>query len=260
MYKSISICNIMRVQVLSDIHLEEKLEIPVIIPTCDTLFLAGDIGVLGHHLYETFIDYCSRGWDTIFYVLGNHEFYSTTKSIDELINDYKNFFGKYNNIVLLDNSKCQFGGFQIIGCTFWGDFKGDKHISGSPKKIQVRENGCLVSIGGDGLTAKNVMSQKWILDHIHPVLPTIILTHFPLTLENDKVRQVRYRSEDKKVLQEYGTEMCLTTTNKVVCISGHTHFSHDFNKNGVRYISNQLGDNYEVKKRLCDYKESSYNL
>lgn len=250
----------MRIQVLSDIHLEEKTEIPTIVPTSETLFLAGDIGVLGHELYETFINYCSNNWDTVFYVLGNHELYSTTKSIDELIDDYKDFFGKFHNIVLLDSSKCQYGGYQIIGCTFWGNFKGDKHISGSPKKIHVRENGDLVSIGGDRLTMMNVASQQWILENIHPVLPTIILTHFPLTLENDKVRQVKYRDEDQNVLHEYGADMSLTTTNQVVCISGHTHFSHDFNKNGVRYISNQLGYNHEAKSGLCDYKEGSYDL
>lgn len=81
----------MRIQVLSDIHLEEKAQIPSILPMSDTLFLAGDIGVLGNNLYESFINYCSKGWDIVFYVLGNHELYSKDKSIDELVEDYKGF-------------------------------------------------------------------------------------------------------------------------------------------------------------------------
>lgn len=250
----------MKIQVVSDIHLEEKAQMPTIVPSCDTLFLAGDIGVLGNHLYESFIDYCSKSWNAVFYVLGNHELYSKTRSIDELVEDYKGFFGKYDNIVLLENSKCQYNGYMIMGCTFWGDFTGEKHVSASPKKIKVRENGELVPIGGDRLTKLNIISQKWVLENIHPVLPTIILTHFPLTLENDKVRQDRYRHEDQNVLKEYGTDMGLVSKDKLVCVSGHTHFSHDFHKNGVRYISNQFGYEYEVKNRLCNYKEASFNL
>ena len=250
----------MRIQVVSDIHLEEKVQLPCIVPLSDTLFLAGDIGTLGVNLYESFIDYCSKSWDTVFYVLGNHELYSKTKPINELVEDYKIFFGKYHNIVLLEHSKCQYNGYQIIGCTFWGDFSGDKHVSASPKKIKVRENGDLVPIGGDKLTKLNITSQKWVLENIHAVLPTIILTHFPLMLESDKVRQDRYRNEDQNILREYGTDMGLASEDKIVCISGHTHFSHDFHKNGVRYISNQFGYEYEVKNGCCNYKEASYNL
>ena len=250
----------MRIQVVSDIHLEERAQIPSILPLSDTLFLAGDIGVLGNNLYESFIDYCSKSWDIVFYVLGNHELYSKTKCIDELVEDYKVFFGKYDNIILLEHSKCQYNGYQIIGCTFWGDFSGENHISSSPKKIKVIENDDLIPIGGDTLTKFNVTSQKWVLENIHPVLPTIILTHFPLVLENDKVRQYRYRNEHESLLLEYGTDMGLTSKDKIVCISGHTHFSHDFKKNGVRYISNQFGYEYEVINKLCNYKEVSFNL
>lgn len=250
----------MQFQVISDIHLEEKLDIPIIVPRSDTLFLAGDIGVIGHPLYEAFMRYCSYSWETVFYVVGNHELYSNTKPIDELVGEYKDFLEKFNNIVLLDHSKCQHGGYQIIGCTFWGDFSGDNHISGSPKKIHIRENGKLIPIGGNRLCKMNAMSQNWVIDNIHPVLPTIILTHFPLTLQNDKVRQVKYRDEDQNVLMEYGTDMRLMSMNGLICISGHTHYSHDFIKNGVRYISNQLGYRDEQEDNLCEYTFGTYSV
>ena len=37
----------------------------------------------------------------------------------------------------------------------------------------------------------------------------------------------------------------MTTSSECICISGHTHYSHDFIDNGVRYISNQKGYNSE---------------
>ena len=250
----------MRVQVISDIHIEERENIPSIKPKADILFLAGDIGVLGNKLYEEFIEYVDKNWSTVFYVLGNHELYSEDKDIEQLIHEYDMFFKKFNNIVFLHHAKCQLAGYTIIGCTFWGRFENDKHVSGSPHKIKIRKDGELQEIGPEILTNLHAYSYEWVKSNIHPVLPTIILTHFPLTLENDKVRQVKYREEDRVTLKEYGAEMNLTSDVGIICISGHTHFSHDFNKNGVRYISNQLGYEYEEKEDLCNYSEDVYNL
>lgn len=250
----------MLIQVVSDLHLEQRTEIPSIIPRTDTLFLAGDIGVLGDPLYEAFIKYCNHGWSTVFYVLGNHELYSKTKSMKQLVEEYKDFVGKFDNIVLLDHSKCQYAGYQIIGCTFWGDFSKRTPVSGSPHKILVEEGGGLVPIGCDRITKMNIASQGWVVDNLHPVLPTIVLTHFPLMLINDKVRQVSYRDEDPTVLYEYGTDMKLASVNGLVCISGHTHYSHDFSKNGVRYISNQLGYPAEQNDNLCEYKTCVFSI
>jgi predicted phosphodiesterase len=250
----------MKVQVISDIHLEERDTIPDIKPHADVLFLAGDIGVLGSNLFEEFIGYVDKNWSTVFYVLGNHELYSDIKCIEQLIKEYEEFFKKYDNIVFLDHDKCQFAGYKIIGCTFWGRFENEKHISGSPHKIKVKNNGELQEIGPEILTDLHSFSYAWVKANIHPVLPTIVLTHFPVTLENDKVRQIKYREEDIETLKEYGAEMNLSSDNKIICISGHTHFSHDFTRNGVRYISNQLGYKEEEEEDICNYHDKIYIL
>lgn len=62
----------MRIQVISDIHLEFIKNILKIEPKTDYLFLAGDIGKLdlinsSQCLYRKFMDYVSK--------IGNHEFY-----------------------------------------------------------------------------------------------------------------------------------------------------------------------------------------
>ena len=250
----------MRIQVISDIHLEERQTIPEVKPNAEVLFLAGDIGILGNKLFEEFIEYVNQNWSTIFYVLGNHELYSKTKDIEQLIYEYDMFFKKFNNIVFLHHAKCQYAGYLIIGCTFWGRFENEQHISGSPHKIKIKKDGKLQEIGANVLTNLHTYSYEWVKSNIHPVLPTIILTHFPLTLENDKVRQVRHREEDRQTLKEYGAEMNLQSDIGITCISGHTHFSHDFNKNGVRYISNQLGYEDEEKNGLCNSTDGIYIL
>ena len=75
----------MKFQVFSDIHLEffeknSKDTIPYIEPLEDYLFLVGDIGKLHIPNYKIFFDYCSNNWKLTFYILGNHEFYHSSKT------------------------------------------------------------------------------------------------------------------------------------------------------------------------------------
>jgi predicted phosphodiesterase len=250
----------MKIQVISDIHLEERDKIPLIKPDGDILFLAGDIGIIGNKIYEEFLQYCNDHWTTVLYVLGNHELYSETHSLHQLSIQYKDYIKQFNNITLLDHNICRFSGYVIIGCTLWGNFEKETHISGTPKKISIWNEDKLEPIGTSKITELHKYSYEWIKNNIHPTSPTIILTHFPVTLENDKVRQLRHREEDKEVLKEYGAEMNLTSDVGIICISGHTHYSHDFNRDGVRYISNQLGYPDEERDDICNYTDCVYKI
>ncbi len=68
-------------QLFSDIHLEFSKTFFKLPPLTNYLFLAGDIGKLSHLTFKPFFDYCSNNWKEIFYVLGNHEYYSSKKLI-----------------------------------------------------------------------------------------------------------------------------------------------------------------------------------
>ena len=73
----------MKIQYLSDLHLElmsthkfSKL-CEKIIPKCDILVLAGDIGDPLHHndRYKFFLHSMSKKFKKVFLVSGNHEYY-----------------------------------------------------------------------------------------------------------------------------------------------------------------------------------------
>lgn len=108
----------MKIQIISDIHLEQRKIFPRIKPLCDYLFLAGDIGKINNKLYDEFLHYCSDNWKLVFYVLGNHEFYHNKKTYDIL---YEGYIDTFNNILLLNNQICHLEGFQILGCILWSD-------------------------------------------------------------------------------------------------------------------------------------------
>jgi hypothetical protein len=51
----------------------------------------------------------------------------------------------------------------------------------------------------------------------------------------------------------------LQLKNVLVWISGHTHWSYDLNKNGIRLISNQIGYKHEIHKTRTN-EEGLYKI
>lgn len=94
----------MKVQIFIDLHTEYLFHIPKIIPLADCLFLAGDIGKINAPIFDEFLDYVSSCWKQVVYILGNHEYYHSKKTISKLNLEYKTLFQTYNNIHLLDDS------------------------------------------------------------------------------------------------------------------------------------------------------------
>ena len=93
----------MKVQIVSDIHLELDDTNFELEPISDYLFLAGDIGILHIEKYKQFLKYVSNNWKLIFYVLGNHEYYNHKKHINKRNSEYKEYISSnHNNIIILD--------------------------------------------------------------------------------------------------------------------------------------------------------------
>jgi predicted phosphodiesterase len=72
-----------RIQYVSDLHLElyDKLAFPLVLtPAARYLALAGDIGQPHTTLFKSFLEYTSRNWERVFFVAGNHEYYSKRRA------------------------------------------------------------------------------------------------------------------------------------------------------------------------------------
>lgn len=118
----------MRVQYVSDLHLDKVVSDEKIInykdyvdPCGDILVLAGDIcHVCSMEKHKKFFDYVSENFSYILYIPGNHEFYNDdNKTISESENDMKKFFSSYNNIVYLNNNSVIVNNYLFIGSCFW---------------------------------------------------------------------------------------------------------------------------------------------
>lgn len=234
----------MHIQVVSDCHIERRKSIPKIEPLAEYLFLAGDIGHIEDHKYKLFMDYVSDNWKKIVIVLGNNEYYSKSKSYDELLSEYREFFEDYENIFLLEKESIKLDRYTVYGATLWSKLSYED-FNRSCREIKRLENGKLVKIGLRELNRKFFESKSWLLSNYKQDEPTIVITHYPMTLAESFIRPRRFKDEPIEYLHEFGSDYFLPKPkSKMVCISGHTHFSHNFisiDLDGVKYISNQMG-------------------
>lgn len=115
-----------KIQYISDLHVDEKIFIPNIMPKSDYLCIAGDIGVPTHPNYNKLLNDVSNKFKKVFIVAGNHEYGLSPLYDESAILKYqpllKEVCSNYNNIYLLDNSFYQLTDSTIIaGTTLWSN-------------------------------------------------------------------------------------------------------------------------------------------
>lgn len=123
----------MKLKVLSDLHLEHCVASQVYpVGNGDVLVLAGDILSAKHFksngyladVYKRFLDDCSKNYQKVLYVMGNHEYYGynyegTKKKIRENLPD---------NFYFLDNDTVSIEDWNFIGFTLWTDFRNENPL------------------------------------------------------------------------------------------------------------------------------------
>ena len=241
----------MEFQLYSDIHLEFTPDsFPRISKKASNLILAGDIGHISMQNFKDFIKYCSESFEHVFYVCGNHEFYGS-RSMETLILKFKAFMGEFQNVYFLDNSYILIEGILIYGFTCWtrSIFKdpGSALMSGLADYHKIRTKEGKYDIVYQNKLADNQIelfkefinsanNNEILCDKI------IIVTHFPPI--GNKTSNPIY---DGNFLNRYFSWNNIFTEESITCdkikvwCSGHTHWSYDFIKNDIRFISNQFG-------------------
>ena len=111
----------MRIQVISDIHLEfsgmERELNPVACNSRDLLIVAGDLceGTNGFDWLGEQLEY-----SPVVFVTGNHEYYG--HDIDDVDALYREFEHQNPGFYFLQKNTVDINGIRIAGCTFWTDF------------------------------------------------------------------------------------------------------------------------------------------
>lgn len=243
------------IQVFSDIHIELWNKFPKFPVKSKYLVLAGDIGQINHPSFYPFLDYCSGNWKKIFYIPGNHEYYSKNKNMTELEFEYKYYIEtRYKNIFYLNNSVAELeNDINIYGSTFWTN---PPFTSTDDAKTYLNDYN-LISYFKQGLDQVVNLDVSKVRELSNDSITqleqylagenkkTVIVTHFPP--QQIGTSHPKYRLQGKLMKNYFshpdGSLNNFKNISNILCwISGHTHYSYDFTSSeGVRLISNQLG-------------------
>jgi hypothetical protein len=172
-----------RFQYISDLHLEmgSPIKIPAVAPY---LLLAGDIGYPETKEFSTFLQECSRQFETVFYTPGNHEYYQKFKkrsgapplSMDVLDTIMKKMCGEFHNVVYLNNATYDIdASVRIIGSTLWSDIDPRAPIINDFDQIYATPDD-VISL--DDIKHVHTQSVEFLSREIQASpLPTIVMTH-----------------------------------------------------------------------------------
>jgi len=247
-------------QIYSDIHIELWNKLPELPIKSKYLILAGDICQINHPLFYKFLNYCSINWEKTFYVPGNHEYYSSYKNMEEYEFEYNyHIKDKYKNIYYLNNSFTSLDNdINIYGTTFWtippfNRTNEAKIYLNDYNKISYYKKDLNQVVNLDVLKVKELSNNSFtkLQDYLNKeTKKTIVITHFPPTRSGTSAP---YYLSQQRIANLYfawpdDTLEKFNLNNVPAWISGHTHWSYDFEQNGIRLIGNQLGYKSEIGK------------
>lgn len=235
----------LRLQVISDIHLEMRTSPPPIIVSAEVLALCGDIGQPRNENYGAFISWASQNYEHVLIVAGNHEYWDKKLSMDKIDTLIEEICNKLPNVTFLNNSTCILTDnthkIKVFGTTLWTNVSGIpnvRRIMNDYKRITVPRDNARYPLSPIDV---NIMHRRAIqaLENEITDEPMIVLSHHLPSLAC-----VRERNE--YTLAYAGELDHLLKRPIFLWLCGHTHASVDMIVGRTRIISNQMGYPFEI--------------
>ena len=241
----------MKIQILSDLHLEHGGEVPEHHPDADVIVLAGDLAPYT----EGLVDQLAEDWSSaphIFYVLGNHEFYGT--EIDETrARLAKECAGA--GIHLLDPGMVQIDGTRFIGATLWTDLllEGKANEIGAHMRVS-REisdfRGAIEHQGRDFSTGESVerhRADRAFIEHEleeaeHAGDRAVVISHHA---PSPRSIQDWYEGDPFNCAFASNLDRVIERYQPALWVHGHMHDPVDERLGRTRLVANPAGYAYE---------------
>lgn len=242
-----------KTKIFSDIHLDHYISCQILpdLGKGDVLILAGDIlnakhfktnGYL-HEVYDTFLDNCSKNFEQVLYVLGNHEHFGfnyegTFKTIKENLP---------SNFHLLENEAVKINDTLFIGFTFWTDFRNENPLDMMEANGYMNDYKCIRitsnyrKLNPDDTLGFHKKSKAYLLKKLEELKDenVFVISHHSPTLQS--------------IPEEFKTSTCnsaycsdlddliLSHPNIKHWVYGHSHSPKDFYIGECRMINNAVG-------------------
>lgn len=234
---------VVRILLLSDLHLEFAPVVPPDLTDIDVVVLAGDIGVGAAGVLWA-LDVLRAV--PVVYVLGNHEYYG--QSFARLALDLREF-ATGTNVHVLERQAVTIAGVRFLGCTLWTDLA----LFGHPKLLEPLVGEAMsdyevIQAGVRGqrkLTTSDTLgnhrrSRKWLERELYRSVgtPTVVVTHHAPSL-----RSIAEKDRDDLLCCGYASALdeFVERTRPALWLHGHVHESADYRIGATRVAVNARG-------------------
>lgn len=216
----------MKLQFLSDLHLEVYKRPFPIEPVAPYLALIGDICTAYHPNLIPFLERCGSLYEQVLYIPGNHEYYGHTLTD---VNAYLSDVCQELNITYLPNNMTHIDDIQIVGCTLWSE--------PTPEAFgRKNKNYWLKDFSREDMIQEHQRHVYTLKQALRTNQKTLFLTHYaPLVAMNG-------------IYQHFpSTSMFTTPLNSlfqpplVAWLCGHVHQNLTIYENSIPCISNCFG-------------------
>lgn len=180
----------MKIQLLSDLHMEHHNYNLEVSPQADVLVLAGDIANFSN--FGSYFKLLEAVEIPIVAVMGNHEFYPDYQSqvglytMDQVKDLLRDTFKSKPNFHLLDNETFTLGDFKFIGSTLWSGLKlreGVETLSTDVLKAKIgygiNDFHVVKDFSVNKMIEENAKCEEFILSQVNSDYRNIVVTHFP---------------------------------------------------------------------------------
>ena len=237
----------MKIQIVSDIHLEFGHNFHIDNAGADVLILAGDICCARHiDKHIGFFAQCSDKFKSIIYIMGNHEHYKHT--FNDTASVIRKALSRFDNIHLLDNQVLTIDGLKFIGATLWTDMNANCPLTKNKLMFGMNDFRLIkyknrrddyMKFGPGHAYAEHQISKAFIESQIlFDDAPHVIVTHHAPSFRSIHPRY----ANDTHMNGGYASNMeDLMTQNVKLWIHGHTHTPFDYMVNDTRVLCNPMG-------------------
>lgn len=224
----------MRIQVLSDIHLEFG-SLPSPQTDADVVVAAGDIHVEGGA-----IDWLKKFDRPVIYVSGNHELWGGCfqRRLQELRE-----LSQGSNIRFLEKNQCTIADVTFYGCTLWCDFKGMSRRIMNESAAMMNDFAYISCdekpLKPEWLAGYNQDSVRWLNKALgrKTAKKQVVVTHHAPSLRSwgfapaDPLRYAYCNQLDPMIIKR----------QPALWIHGHVHCHSDYNILDTRVVCNPRG-------------------
>lgn len=237
----------MKIQLISDLHLDFRPFTLKVNPQADVVVIAGDFGPIHQVVGRVTNLIQDLGDKETVIVLGNHDYYH--EKLGEAINHWHGLFDWQENIHMLLDCGITIQGVRFAGGTLWSDFKLREPDLSQEQAMAYARRGIndfnlIAHDSGRILDPKDCVEMHgWtrssIVEALEGDLPVVAVTHFMPTMKAISPYWLKMGAP----LNPYFCSDCedLVQPRLKAWLFGHTHTSADLKIGETRFVCNPRG-------------------